>query len=132
MGWEIYPQAMGRILRLIKDEYGDPVIFVTENGAAFPDAVADGKVADDRRIEYLRSHLAEVHGAIRSGVRVKGYFVWSFLDNFEWAFGLSKRFGLIYVDFRTQQRIVKKSGTWYGRLSSTRVLPGAEEVRPTP
>jgi beta-glucosidase len=122
MGWEIYPQGMRRTLQLIKDEYGDPEIFVTENGAAFRDELRDGRVNDDNRIAFLESYLAEVHAAIRQGVRVKGYFVWSLLDNFEWAHGLSRRFGLVYVDFPTQRRIVKKSGTWYGELCATRRL----------
>jgi beta-glucosidase len=122
MGFEIYPEGMGRILRLLKEEYDDPVIYITESGAAFEDDVRDGKVDDDRRIDYLRRYLVEVHRALQEGVRVKGHFVWSFLDNFEWADGLSRRLGLVYVDYRTQQRIVKKSGRWYSELCRSGVL----------
>ncbi|MGA2642543.1 MAG: GH1 family beta-glucosidase [Spirochaetia bacterium] len=116
MGLEIYPEGMGRILRLLRQEYNDPVIYITENGAAFDDEVRDGRVDDERRIEYLRSYLVEVHRAMQEGVRVKGHFVWSLMDNFEWADGLSRRLGLVHVDFRTQKRTVKKSGYWYGEL----------------
>jgi beta-glucosidase len=119
MGWEIYPAGMGRILRLLLEEYGYRDIIVTENGAAFPDEVNEGTVRDDARVEYLRSYLAEVHAAIRAGVPVKGYFVWSLMDNFEWADGLARRFGLVHVDFTTQKRTVKKSGEWYGGVCRT-------------
>ena len=117
MGWEIHAPALGRLLVQINRDYRLPPIYITENGAAFKDAVsADGQVHDPRRLSYLREHLAEVQAAIESGVDVRGYYAWSLLDNFEWAHGYSKRFGLTYVDYATQQRIVKDSGQWYARV----------------
>ena len=90
---------------------------VTENGAAFPDAVGpDGRVADPDRTAYLREHLAAVHAAIAGGARVDGYFVWSLMDNFEWSYGYAKRFGLIRVDYATQERTPKSSARWYRDL----------------
>jgi len=87
---------------------------ITENGICVPDGVdMDGRVRDTRRIGYLRDHLLQVHRAMQAGVPVSGYFVWSLLDNFEWAFGYSKRFGLVHVDFETQKRTVKDSGRWF-------------------
>jgi beta-glucosidase len=90
-----------------------PEILVTENGSAFPDTVENGAVHDAQRRDYLEAHLAEVLRAKREGVNVKGYFVWTFLDNFEWAEGYHPRFGLVHVDFKTQKRIIKDSGNWY-------------------
>jgi len=93
---------------------------VTENGAAFPDRVVhDGQVQDDDRIGYIASHLRELRRAIQEGVKVEGYFLWSLLDNFEWAFGCSKRFGITHVDFATQGRSWKKSAGWYQRTIAT-------------
>jgi beta-glucosidase len=91
-------------------------IIVTENGAAFPDIVSNGRVEDFKRINYLEQHINQVFRAKQDGVNVNGYFVWSFTDNFEWAEGYRPRFGLIYIDFETQQRIIKDSGYWYGKL----------------
>jgi beta-glucosidase len=92
-------------------------MLVTENGICVPDGLDfDGRVRDIRRTAYLRDHLAQVHRAIRDGAPVRGYFVWSLLDNFEWALGYSKRFGLVYVDFETQQRTVKDSGRWFAQV----------------
>ena len=114
MGWEVYPHGLDMILEELARAYHLPALLVTENGAAFPDEWnGDGSVPDEHRLAYLRDHLGEVERAIEHGVPVKGYFVWSLLDNFEWAEGYSKRFGLIYVDFATQLRIVKDSGRWY-------------------
>jgi beta-glucosidase len=114
MGWEIYPAGLYELLTRINQENKDLPLFITENGAAFADQVeADGQVKDERRIEYLREHLAQVRKAREEGVKVQGYLAWSLFDNFEWAFGYDKRFGLIYVDYPTQKRIIKKSGYWY-------------------
>lgn len=117
MEWEVHPQAFGRLLRRLKRDYTLPPIYITENGAAFPDEVsADGCVHDPRRLNYVRDYLRELHQAIEAGVDVRGYFLWSLLDNFEWSYGYSKRFGIVHVDFATQKRIVKDSGEWYARL----------------
>src|SRR5690606_24155671 len=93
-----------------------PALLVTENGAAFADAMENGEIKDERRRQYLQDHLAEVRRARRGGVSVYGYFVWTLTDNFEWAEGYHPRFGLVYVDFETQRRIVKKSGRWYAEF----------------
>ncbi len=114
MGWEVYPEGLYEILRWVKDEYGDIPLYITENGAAFHDEVNEkGEVEDSLREEYIRLHLEQCHRAIEDGIPLKGYFYWSLMDNFEWAFGYSKRFGLLYVDFETQQRTLKRSGRWY-------------------
>lgn len=114
MGWEIYPEGLYEILTTIAREYPKIPLMVTENGAAYPDAVAkDGTVHDPDRVHYLRAHLAQAHRAIADGVDLRGYFVWSLLDNFEWSYGYTKRFGLFYTDYRTQTRIWKDSARWY-------------------
>jgi beta-glucosidase len=114
MGWEVYPHGLHMVLEELSRAYCVPALLVTENGAAFGDEWnGDGRVADTRRVSYLRDHISAVERAIEHGVPVAGYMVWSLLDNFEWAEGYSKRFGLIYVDFETQRRIVKDSGRWY-------------------
>ena len=116
--WEIYPEGLHELLLRIWREYGQsadfPVLMVTENGVPVPDGLDfDGRVRDERRIRYLRKHIQQVRRAIADGVPVKGYFVWSFLDNFEWALGYGPRFGLVYVDYATQKRTIKESGFWY-------------------
>jgi beta-glucosidase len=117
MGWEIYPNGLYEVLTRLRKEYDDPVLFVTENGAAFEDNVTkEGKVQDDDRIGFLRDHIASVHRAIDEGVKVKGYFVWTNMDNFEWAEGYSKRFGLIRTNYDTQERMPKKSFYWYKQV----------------
>lgn len=117
MGWEVHAPALERLLRRLKQEYPPIPIAITENGAAFDDTVGpDGRVHDPCRIAYLRDHLIALHRAIQAGVDVRAYFVWSLLDNFEWTFGYSKRFGLVYVDYPTQRRIVKDSGEWYAQV----------------
>jgi len=117
MGWEIYPDHLYDALTRITRDYGAPNIYVTENGAAFDDHVVDGQVEDPERTEYLRAHLRACHRAIADGVALRGYFCWSLLDNFEWTYGYSKRFGLLYTDFATQQRIVKASGRFFGAVA---------------
>lgn len=114
MGWEVYPEGLYEILRWVHEEYNPPAIYITENGAAFHDEVAaDGQVHDPLRVDYIRAHLEQAHRALQEGVPLRGYFYWSLMDNFEWAFGYSKRFGLLYVDFATQRRLMKDSGHWY-------------------
>jgi beta-glucosidase len=120
MGWEVCASALRRLLCRINRDYHLPPVYITENGAAFVDEVApDGKIHDPRRLDYLRQHFIQTRLAMQDGVDVRGYFVWSLLDNFEWAHGYSKRFGLVRVDFDTQQRTVKDSGEWYGRVIAT-------------
>ena len=114
MDWEVYPEGLYDMLGRLHFEYNFPAIYITENGAAFPDEVdADNKVDDPARLSYIKRHLEMVNKSIQIGVPMKGYFVWSLFDNFEWALGYSKRFGIIYVDYATQERIVKSSGLWY-------------------
>lgn len=113
MGWEIYPDGLYELLVAINRNYHHPRMIITENGAAFPDRPVAGRVADGERLEYLREHFRAAHRAIEAGVKLEGYYVWSLLDNYEWAHGFSKRFGLLYTDFRTQERIWKESAYWY-------------------
>ena len=117
MDWEIHAPAMRRMLARVARDYAVPPIYITENGAAFADEVSpDGYVHDPRRISYLRDHFTQARLAMEDGVDLRGYFVWSLMDNFEWANGYSKRFGLIYVDLATQQRILKDSAKWYAEI----------------
>ncbi|PZS27716.1 MAG: beta-glucosidase [Pseudonocardiales bacterium] len=114
MGWPIEPASLTDLLLRVHRDYPEMPLVITENGAAYDDVVAaGGRVRDPERIEYLHGHLAAVHAAITQGVDVRGYFLWSLLDNFEWAFGYSKRFGIVHVDFATQQRRLKDSARWY-------------------
>ena len=125
MGWEIEPGALTEIMTRVRDDYGNVPIYVTENGAAFDDYVGpDGAVSDVERIEYLDGHLRAVLDALVAGVDVRGYFVWSLLDNFEWAYGFSRRFGLTWVDFRSGERIPKASFAWYHRVVLANGLGG--------
>lgn len=116
MDWEVYPESIYHMLHKFSKYKGFKEIIVTENGAAFPDIVKDGKVNDENRRNYLEQYIRQVLKAKNEGVNVSGYFVWSFTDNFEWAGGYKPRFGLVYVDFATQQRIVKVSGHWFSRF----------------
>lgn len=115
MGWPVVPSGLRDLLVSLKDRYAErlPPMMITENGAAFPDEVVDGRVDDPRRVEYLRSHVAAVGEAVDAGVDMRGYFVWTFADNFEWAEGCRPRFGVVYTDFETQQRIPKSSYQWF-------------------
>jgi beta-glucosidase len=113
MDWPIDATGLRDILVRIRDDYGDVPMMVTENGAAYEDTVVGGAVHDDARIAYLHDHLAAVHEALRAGVDVRGYYVWSLLDNFEWAYGYSQRFGVIHVDYATLARTLKDSAYWY-------------------
>ena len=113
MGWEVYPRAIYHILKKFGAYPQIKKIIITENGAAFPDEIIDGKVADAQRLDYIRENLKQVLAAKQEGVNVQGYFIWTLTDNFEWAEGYHPRFGLIPVDFETQQRTIKSSGYWY-------------------
>ena len=113
MGWPIDPTGLRDVLLRVHLDYGPRAIYITENGIATPDVVADGRVDDPGRIAYVDGHLRAAAEAMRLGVPLRGYFQWSLMDNFEWAFGYSKRFGLVYIDFATQQRIPKASAEWY-------------------
>jgi len=117
MGWEVYPGGLYESLVRLHREYGVESLYVTENGAAFADVrTHDGRIHDVERIAYLDGYLRGVESAIAEGVPVRGYFVWSLLDNFEWALGYSKRFGLVYVDYPTLERVPKDSFFWYRDL----------------
>lgn len=113
MDWAVVPWGCRKLLEWIDERYDHPEIFLTENGCAFDDQLLDGRVNDQRRVDFLQDYMTECARAIQSGVNLKGYFVWSFLDNFEWTFGYSKRFGLHYVDFETGERTPKASAKWY-------------------
>jgi beta-glucosidase len=125
-GWEVWAPGLTHVLTWVKERYGNPPVYVTENGAAFfdPPSLDGDRVADPLRVDYLRKHLAAVHAAIAHGVDVRGYFVWSLLDNFEWTHGYSKRFGIVHVDFETQTRTPKDSAGFYADViaSNGRVL----------
>jgi beta-glucosidase len=114
MGWEVYPHGLYETLMRLHREYGPRAIHITENGAAFVDGPeSGGRIPDGRRVNYLRDHFSAARKAIADGVPLRGYFVWSLLDNFEWAHGYTKRFGLYGVDFTTQRRVAKDSAFWY-------------------
>jgi beta-glucosidase len=114
MGWPIDASAMTRLLLRLRADYPEIPMVVTENGCAYNDVVtADGSVQDTERITYLRDHLAAIHAAIEAGADVRGYYVWSLLDNFEWAWGYSKRFGIVHVDYQTLERVPKDSALWF-------------------
>ena len=119
MGWEVYPDGLYRLLVHLQTVYEPPELYITENGAAFADTRENGRVPDSKRVSYLEGHLDAVVTAIAEGVPVRGYFLWSLLDNFEWAFGYSRRFGIVYVDFDTLERVPKDSFTWYRDFIAT-------------
>ncbi len=113
MNWEVYPEAIYHILKKVNEYKKVKEIIVTENGAAFKDSLIMGEINDVKRSDYLKDHLAQVARAKKEGINVNGYFVWTFLDNFEWAEGYRPRFGLVHIDFATQKRTIKSSGLWY-------------------
>lgn len=121
MGWEIYPKGLYDLLIRLKREYPKP-IYITENGSAFNDILKDGRIKDEKRINYLREHIKEAYNAIKDGVDLRGYFIWSLMDNFEWAHGYSKRFGIVYIDYETQKRILKDSAYFYKKVIETNGL----------
>jgi beta-glucosidase len=124
MGWEVYPEGLYDILTRVHRDYAPPAIYVTENGAAYEDRLIDGRVDDPERRDYIHEHLLQAHRAIEAGVPLRGYFAWSLMDNFEWAFGYSKRFGLVHVDYATQARTVKASGRWYAGVTRENAIRG--------
>ncbi|GAA4233345.1 beta-glucosidase [Streptosporangium album] len=125
MGWPIVPNGLSRLLLRLADDYPEVGLIVTENGAAFDDVVEDGRVHDTGRTGYLDGHLRAVHAAIAEGADVRGYLVWSLLDNFEWAEGYRRRFGIVHVDFATQRRLLKDSALWYSEVIKRNGLRGS-------
>ena len=121
-GWEVFPQGMTDTLLWIRDRYGNPPTYITENGAAFydPPAVEGAVLEDPLRVGYLRKHLRAVHDAMAQGADIRGYFAWSLLDNIEWAYGFSKRFGLFHVNYETLERTPKASAHFYSKVIATR------------
>jgi beta-glucosidase len=113
MGWEVFPGGLTELLLRLNADYRLPPLYITENGAAFRDCLLDGRVADAERIQFLRRHIDAMADALEAGVDLRGYFVWSLLDNFEWADGYAKRFGIVFVDYATQRRTLKDSALWY-------------------
>jgi beta-glucosidase len=127
MGWNIDPQGLVDLLLELRDRFPDQPLAITENGAAFVDEVsADGRVHDADRVAYLHDHIDAMGAAMDAGADVRGYFVWSLLDNFEWAYGFDRRFGVVRVDYDTLERTVKDSGRWYAELVRTGTVPPAE------
>ena len=120
MGWEIYPEGLVEVLEMLSDRYDLPPIYITENGAAMTDRIEGGAVEDSSRIRFFEQHLAALERAIAAGADVRGYFAWSLMDNFEWSYGYSKRFGLVYVDYETQERTVKSSYKAFQSMLKTR------------
>jgi beta-glucosidase len=125
MNWLVEPSSIKEVLtRVVAPVTGALPVYITENGSSWYDYVTqDGQINDYERVSYLRSHLAALHAAIADGVNLRGYFAWSLLDNYEWAEGYAKRFGLVYVDFATQQRILKRSGEFYAAVTRANALP---------
>jgi beta-glucosidase len=121
-GWEVYPQGLTDVLNWVKQRYGNPPVYITENGAAFydPPVAAGDALADPLRVDYLRDHLRALAAAMQSGCDVRGYFAWSLLDNLEWSLGFSRRFGLIHVDFETLRRTPKASARFYSDVIASR------------
>ncbi len=130
-GWEVFPQGLTDLLLWAKQRYGNIPTYITENGAVFfdPPVAEGGRVRDPLRIDYLRKHLSAVHDAIAAGCDIRGYMLWSLLDNLEWAHGYSKRFGMVHVNYATQERTPKDSARWYSRVIATH---GRELEEPLP
>lgn len=120
MGWEIYPQGLMDLLLDLNRRYQLPPVYITENGAAMPDVKTSDGIHDLARCHYLQDHIMAVHHAVDAGVDIRGYFAWSLMDNFEWSFGYEKRFGIVYVDYATQERTIKDSGLAYARFLADR------------
>ena len=123
MGWEVYPEGLCAMLTRLAGEYGPIPIYITENGAAYPDVPdPDGNVHDRERVDYLRAHFSAARRALDAGVDLRGFFVWSLLDNFEWAEGYAKRFGLVRVDYPTQRRTIKDSGRYFAEVAAENAI----------
>ncbi len=120
-GWEVFPQGLTDTLLWVKQRYGNPPVYITENGSAFydPPVAEDGVIDDPLRVNYQKKHLRAVHEAIAQGCDVRGYMAWSLLDNLEWSLGFSKRFGIVHVDFATQKRTPKASARHYSKVIAT-------------
>ena len=127
MGWEVHPAGLTRLLQRLHRDYQLPALYIMENGAAFDDAKVRGEVADPQRIDYLRRHLEAVADARETGVDVRGYFVWSLLDNFEWASGYARRFGIVHVDYESLERTPKHSARWYAALLAAHAAQALRE-----
>ncbi|MDQ0729860.1 beta-glucosidase/6-phospho-beta-glucosidase/beta-galactosidase [Arthrobacter sp. B1I2] len=129
MGWEVQPEGLRRLLNRLQAEYTGPAeipVYITENGAAYDDVPdASGFVDDQDRLSFFSAHLEAVHAAIADGVDVRGYLAWSLMDNFEWSFGYHQRFGLVRVDYQTQERIPKASALWYSEVAAANALTTA-------
>lgn len=132
MGWDVQPEGLTRLLERMQADYTGPRgvgIYVTENGAAYDDVVGPGGFVNDQdRLDYLDKHLRAVRDALDAGVDVRGYFAWSLMDTFEWAWGYTKRFGIVRTDFDTQERIPKASGLWYAQVAKENALPDNESA----
>lgn len=122
MGWDISPREFKELIYRLRKEYTDLPIYITENGAAFDDVVVEGRVHDSKRVEYVEQHLQAVSELNDEGMNIQGYYLWSLMDNFEWSFGYDKRFGIIYVDFDSQERIWKDSAYRYAEIIKSRSL----------
>ena len=120
MGWEIYPEGMSEILGMIREDYGNPPVYITENGVSFYEKPENGRIEDDNRIEYLKNYLFQCWTSVKKGSDLKGYFAWSLLDNLEWHYGFEKTFGLVHIDRNTLSRTPKKSAGWYADLCRNR------------
>jgi beta-glucosidase len=136
MGWEVYPEGLTELLLRLQRDYAVPPLFVTENGGAFTDQLVDGQVHDIDRRDYIARHIDAVADAMRQGVRMGGYMVWSLMDNFEWASGYAKRFGIVHVDYASQTRTLKDSARWYrdfvARQKAARVPLGPQQQADAP
>lgn len=126
MGWGVYPEGLEGVLAQLASDYPSVPIYITESGAAFNDVLEKGRIRDGKRIEYHESHIASALSARARGVDVRGYFAWSLMDNFEWAEGYTKRFGLIFVNYETQERVWKDSANWYREVLRTRELTSSK------
>lgn len=133
MGWEVHPDGLARAVQFHHTYPNLPPIYITENGMASDDAVVDGEVVDEQRIRFIGGHLRAVDRAMRQGVDVRGYFVWSLLDNFEWSYGYERRFGIVHVDYETQVRTPKHSapGPFGSSLRIAEKLPDPNRFSPT-
>ena len=123
MGWNIAPDGLEELLVALHEEFPNLPLVITENGAAFDDEVVDGRVHDSARIDYLQRHFTAAHRAMQRGVDLRGYLVWSLLDNFEWGYGFTKRFGIVHVDYESLERTVKDSGLWFAELATSHEIP---------